>query len=120
MTNAHNMSGTHHTQAASDIGLGLKTPRVYLGGIVACLLLTLMPFYVVMHQLTGGGIAMIVIWGCALVQFVVQVVCFLRLTWTTPQGQVTVVSFVATIITALIILIGSLWIMHNLNYYMMH
>lgn len=104
-----------------DYGMGKKKLGTYVIGILLCVALTLIPFYIVMHQvLSARWLAIAAIYSCALLQFIVQVVCFLRLNAQTEQGRATLMSFVFSIVILLVIVLGSLWIMWNLNYNMVH
>lgn len=103
-----------------DYGTGKKTLGVYLFGVVLCIILTLIPFGVVMYSVGSTEFKYWVLGISAFAQFMVQVICFLRLNGSTPQSKVNVAAFVFTIIVAVVVIAGSLWIMVNLNYNMMH
>ena len=106
--------------AGPDFGTLQKTLGVYLLGVVLSIVLTLIPFSVVMYHY-GTHVAIIsVVFVCAILQFLVQVLCFLRLNGSTPQSRTNVWAFVFTIIVAAVVIGGSLWIMVSLNYNMMH
>jgi cytochrome o ubiquinol oxidase operon protein cyoD len=62
----------------------------------------------------------LIIYSTAFTQFLVQLVCFLRLNTRTEQGQINVMAFVFTLMILLCVIFGSLWIMWNLNFYMVH
>ena len=113
------MSDLHTT--APDYGTGQKNLQVYVVGIVLCIILTLIPFYVIMHD-TGmahqSKFAIIMV--SALLQFLVQVFCFLRLSGKTSQGRMNIMAFIFTIIVLIVVIGGSMWIMYHLNYNMMH
>ena len=103
-----------------DYGTGPKTLRIYIIGFVLCILLTLIPFYVVITNKFSILMTFVVIFISALLQFLAQVIFFLRLNVRTTQAQINVVSFVLTIGMVITVILGSLWIMWNLNYNMMH
>jgi cytochrome o ubiquinol oxidase operon protein cyoD len=63
---------------------------------------------------------LIFIFGSAIAQFLVQVIFFLRLTTKSPQGKINIMAFIFTGVILTSIICGSLWIMWNLNYNMMH
>lgn len=110
----------HHEIDQSDYGTGQKTLGVYVIGIISCSILTLISFWAVMSsQLTKGEI-FAVIYSSAIIQFLVQLICFLRLNTQTEQGRTNVVSIVFTGVILMSVVLGSLWIMWNLNYNMMH
>ena len=112
------MSHPHLTEP--DYGTGKKTLSVYVIGVSLCILLTLIPFGVVMRDLMSRTHMIWTLIICALLQLMVQVVCFLRLNTQTEQGKSNVMCFLFTIVVALVVVGGSMWIMHHLNYNMMH
>ena len=115
------MSEHHHTNIDdSDLGLGQKTLGVYLFGVFLCVVLTLIPFGSVMYHWFSTGHLVVILVVSAILQFLVQVICFLRLNMKTIQSQYNVYAFVFAIIVLLVIIGGSLWIMWHLNYNMMH
>ncbi len=109
-----------HSTTPPDYGMGKKKFSVYLYGTIACLLLTIAPFYIVMHRVLEGSIAVLTLFAFAAAQFFVQVLCFLRLNTKTPQGMTNTMSFIFTILILLVLIGGSLWIMWTLDYRMMH
>ncbi|MDR3476762.1 MAG: cytochrome o ubiquinol oxidase subunit IV [Gammaproteobacteria bacterium] len=111
---------TDHSLHQPDYGTGQKKLGIYLLGFVACSILTLLAFWVVMADTLTHGQIFAVIYGSACLQFVIQLVCFLRLNTLTPQGRTNVMSFVFTLVILVTIIAGSLWIMRNMNYNMMH
>lgn len=112
------MSNSHVTEP--DFGTGKKTLSVYLFGVVLCVILTLIPFGVVMYSVGSTEFKYWVLGISALAQFMVQVLCFLRLNGATPQAKINVAAFVFTIFVAIVVIGGSVWIMSHLNYNMMH
>jgi cytochrome o ubiquinol oxidase operon protein cyoD len=111
----------HHEEShQSDYGTGEKTLGVYLIGLVACVLLTLLSFWVVIANELPKSQIFAIIYSSACIQFFVQLVCFLRLNTKTEQGKMNVMALVFTGVILTSIILGSLWIMWNLNYYMMN
>lgn len=110
----------HSTAQGPDFGLGKKTLGIYITGFILCVLLTLIPFYVVMHDAYTPFTKHCTIFITAMIQFFVQVICFLRVNGRTVQAQINLYSFIFSIVVLSIIIGGSLWIMWNLNYNMMH
>lgn len=109
---------TDHHAVTTDFGTGQKKLSIYTTGLVLCVLLTLLSFWAVtVRQLTQPQIIG-VIYASAVAQFIVQVVCFLRLNTQTEQGRMNVLSLIFTGVILLVIVSGSLWIMWNLNYFM--
>jgi len=106
----------HHE---SDYGTGQKKLGIYFMGLVFCTILTLLAFWTVMASKFSKGEMLFIIGSAALIQFVVQLLFFLRLNTQTEQGRINVVSIVFTGVILVTIVFGSLWIMWNLNYNMM-
>ena len=104
----------------SDLGFGQKTLGIYLLGFVMCVVLTLIPFYSVMWRLATPQRLMVILLVSASLQFLVQVMCFLRMNMQTEQARYNVISYVFTAVVTFILIGGSIWIMFNLNYFMMH
>lgn len=102
-----------------DYGTGQKKLSIYLFGIITCTLLTLLSFWVVMSNGFAKNEIFIIIFSSACVQFLVQVVCFLRLNTSTEQGKMNIMSLLFTVVILIAIIAGSLWIMSNLDYNMM-
>lgn len=113
------MAIAHHA-VEPDFGTGKKSLKIYVIGLVLCVILTLIPFAMVMHGSLPRGIVFAGLIIAALLQFLVQVICFLRLNMATDQGVMNVLSFVFAIIVLGVIVGGSMWIMWHLNYNMMH
>ena len=110
--------GAHGSQP-SDLGTGEKTLGVYAAGIVACLALTFLPFGLVMHPILSHATTVGLVATCALAQFVIQVICFLRLNYHTEQARTNVQSFALTLLILLILIVATLWIMTSLHMRMM-
>ncbi len=114
------MSNAQNHAVESDYGTGKKTLKMYLTGFFLCVILTLIPFYAVIYKSLSHTQIFVIIFASAIIQFFVQVICFLRLNLQTDQGKLNALSFIFTIVVLGIIIGGSLWIMFHLNYNMMH
>ncbi len=104
----------------TDYGTGQKKLGIYLIGFISCTILTLFSFWSVMSQRFSKLEVLVLILSSAGIQFLVQVIFFLRLTTQTEQGRTNIMTFLFTGVILISIIVGSLWIMWNLNYYMMH
>jgi cytochrome o ubiquinol oxidase subunit IV len=102
-----------------DYGTGQKKLGIYILGVIACSILTLISFGMVMSGKFSRGEVFAVIYSAACLQLLVQVICFLRLNTETEQGRTNVMSILFTGVILVCIILGSLWIMSNLNYNMM-
>lgn len=92
---------------------------IYAVGFAGALLLSVASYLIVTEKLFGGvaWVTMLVLLILATVQLVVQLVCFLHLRVDRdPLSRTSTLIF--AISTVLIIVIGSLWIMRNLDYRM--
>lgn len=89
----------------------------YITGFILSIFLTLAAYVtVVQHVLSGGQLVGVII-GLALVQFLVQLFFFLHLgRESRPRWKLFVLFFM--ILVVLILVLGSIWIMYNLNYRM--
>ena len=110
----------HHENHHPDYGMGQKKLNVYIAGLIGCSILTLISFWSVLSERFSAREIFIIIYSSACFQFLVQLVCFLRLNTQTEQARTNVMSFVFTGVILISIIVGSLWIMHNLNYNMSH
>lgn len=92
--------------------------KAYLVGFVVCLLLTGVSFSFVLTEAFSGLMLLYTIVGLALIQALVQVLCFLHLGQEAKPRWETLI-FCFMLLVLLIIAIGSLWIMNDLNDRMM-
>jgi cytochrome o ubiquinol oxidase operon protein cyoD len=89
----------------------------YIFGFILSIALTLTAYFVTVNRLLTGWDFMLVVVGLAFIQFLVQLIFFLHLNQEKkPRWNFMV--FVSTIGLILIVIIGSLVIMQNLNYHM--
>jgi cytochrome o ubiquinol oxidase operon protein cyoD len=93
--------------------------RGYLTGFVLSVVLTAIPFWLVMNDvLANATLTAFVIMGLAGVQIVVHMVFFLHMNGRSEGGW-TMMALIFTIIIVVIALSGSLWVMYHLNSNMM-
>jgi cytochrome o ubiquinol oxidase operon protein cyoD len=91
------------------------TLRTYLSGYVLSLLLTVAAYLFVTHPAYSSKVLVAIILVLAVVQFLIQMVFFLHIGLETkPRWKLFVFIFMVGVV--LIIVIGSIWIMNNLNY----
>ena len=89
----------------------------YVTGFVLSLLLTITAYVSVVNQGVSRNMLIGVIVGLAVVQLLVQLVFFLHL-GRESRPRFNLVIFLFMLLVLGILVIGSLWIMHNLNYHM--
>jgi cytochrome o ubiquinol oxidase subunit IV len=93
--------------------------RSYVIGFVSCLVLTGLAYYVAVSEMFSDRAAVLLIGILAITQTVVQLRKFLHVgVEFKPRWKL--LAFMSMLIVVLIIVIGSLWIMSNLNYRMIH
>ena len=108
-----------HDAVHDDLGGAHFTLRVYLGGFALAAVLTAIPFWLVMsHAISNAAVATAIVVVFAIAQVLVHTFAFLHLN-VRAQGGWNVIAYVFTAVILLIIIGGSLWIMHHLNLNMM-
>jgi cytochrome o ubiquinol oxidase subunit IV len=114
------MNETHHDAANHDhYGMGEKTTSHYIIGFVLCIILTLIPFFSVIHHWYTTKTLLGILLISAVLQFFVQVKFFLSMNLRNKQGKMNVMCFVFSGVVLLVVIGGSLWIITSLNYFMM-
>ena len=107
MSHDHNSAGASHGNV-----------QQYTIGFVLSVILTVIPFGMVMAGGFERGILIAVIAITAVAQILVQLIYFLHMNSSSEQRW-NVIAFVYTILTIAILLVGSVWIMNYLHYNMM-
>ena len=98
---------------------GHGSRRGYLIGFGLSVLLTAIPFWLVMaHVVTDVRVAALGIMALAVMQVVVHMICFLHMD-TRSEGGWTMMALIFTVVIVVIALSGSLWVMYHLNTNMM-
>jgi len=108
----------HAAHGHGEIEMPHATMRDYVIGFVLSVILTAIPFWLVMTMPLSAGVTGAIIMGFAVVQIVVHMIFFLHMT-PKAEGGWSLTSLVFTIIVIVIMLAGSLWVMHHLNTNMM-
>ncbi|MGH8494102.1 MAG: cytochrome o ubiquinol oxidase subunit IV [Moraxellaceae bacterium] len=110
-SNSHN---DHH----DDVGYH-ATVGGYAIGFVLSVILTAIPFWLVMSKtITNPTVTAAVILSFAVVQVVVHVVYFLHLDAKSEHGW-NMLATIFTLVLLVILVAGSIWVMHNMNEKMM-
>ena len=110
-----NINNTNH-EAHLDGHGSLKS---YIIGFILSIILTLIPYYIVTTHAMSVTLTYAMVLLFAVLQFIIQVVFFLHVS----EGQDSkwnIMALVFTIVVLLILIFGSMWIMYNLDYNMMH
>jgi cytochrome o ubiquinol oxidase operon protein cyoD len=105
--------GEHHSHGAHG------TFRSYVTGFVLSVILTAIPFWLVMGNVLDDTLkTSIVIMGLAAVQIVVHMIYFLHMN-TKSEGGWTFLALVFTLTLVVITLAGSIWVMYHMDQNMM-
>lgn len=111
----------HAAHHGEDNGAGQAhgSMRSYLIGFGLSVVLTAIPFWLVMTDVLGNKQATgIVVMVFAVAQIVVHMIYFLHMTSSAEEGWM-MMALIFTIIMVVIALTGSLWVMFHLNVNMM-
>lgn len=112
------MSAAHtDDHAHDDIGYH-ATLGGYATGFVLSVVLTAIPFWLVMAKVLPPGATKFIILGFAAVQMVVHMVYFLHLN-AKVEGGWSMLALLFTVIVVVIMLAGSIWVMVHMNANMM-
>ena len=113
---AHDSHGDEH---AHDDDGPHSTFRGYMTGFVLAVILTVVPFALVMGKVfASSSTTAFVVLGLASVQIVVHMIYFLHMD-TKSQGGWSLLALVFMLVLVLITLSGSIWVMYHLNQNMM-
>ncbi|UVK76623.1 MAG: cytochrome bo3 ubiquinol oxidase subunit 4 [Sodalis sp. Fse] len=92
--------------------------KSYLTGFILSIILTIIPFAMVMNNSASKNTLIAVIVICAVVQILIHLIYFLHLN-TSSEQQWNLIAFMFTLLIIAIFVVGSLWIMWYLNYNLM-
>ncbi len=92
--------------------------KTYMTGFILSIILTVSPFWMVMTGSASPAVILGTILAMAVVQILVHLVCFLHMNSKSDEGW-NMTAFVFTVLIIAILVVGSIWIMWNLNYNMM-
>jgi cytochrome o ubiquinol oxidase subunit IV len=107
------------SQAPIDsTGVSRGSLKSYLTGFVLALILTAVPFAVVMRGTVSSAAALAVICVAGTVQILVHLHYFLHLD-TSSASRWNVLAMIFTLLIMILFVGGTLWIMYTLNYRMM-
>ena len=105
--------GGHHPHGAQG------TIRSYMTGFVLSVILTAIPFWLVMGNVLDDTLLTgIVIMALAAVQIVVHMIYFLHMN-TKSEGGWTFLALLFTLTLVVITLVGSIWVMYHMDQNMM-
>ena len=108
------MASSEHSHGGAAHG----SVKEYVWGLIWSVILTVIPFGLVMSGVAGTGLAMTIILLCAIAQVFVQLVFFLHMNTSSEQTW-NLVSAVFIVVIVAIVVLGSVWIMQHLNHNML-
>lgn len=121
-SNSHSTAHADHAHGGHDSHGdhgGHGSHSTLMIGFALAAILTIIPFGLVMAEVEISKTAMIaIIMGLGAVQVIVHLIYFLHLNNSQEEGW-TMASTMLTVIILMIVLAGSLWVMHNMNANMM-
>ncbi|WP_395944832.1 cytochrome o ubiquinol oxidase subunit IV [Brevundimonas sp.] len=113
---SHDAHGADHHDAHDDHDHG--SFKTYMIGFVLSVILTAIPFALVMTGALPAQATALIVMALAVVQIVVHMIYFLHMN-SKSEGGWTMLALIFTIVIVVICLAGSLWVMYHLNTNMM-
>ena len=101
----------------TDHDIANGTFSSYVTGYGLSIVLTLVPFGLVINKMVEGWTLVLVLMTFAVAQLLVQLLFFLHL-GKESRPRWNLMAFLFMLLVVLIVVIGSLWIMNSLNYHM--
>lgn len=97
---------------------GGGTVKSYVIGFILSLILTMTSYFLVTEKVIEGWPLFFTISGLAIAQAIVQLIFFLHMA-AERAPYWNLITFIFMLMVLLIVVIGTLWIMYNLDYRMM-
>ena len=113
----HHNHALHGHEHGDEPGVHYSV-KDYTIGFVLAVILTVIPFWLVMGDVLEPSATRAVILGFAAVQLVVHMVYFLHLN-AKSEGGWNMMALILTVILLVIVLGGSIWVMYHMNANMM-
>ncbi|OON62935.1 cytochrome o ubiquinol oxidase subunit IV [Massilia sp. KIM] len=107
-----------HDHDGHEVYVTHYSAKDYIVGFVLSLVLTAIPFWLVMGNVLPADTTRWVIMGFAAVQVVVQMLYFLHMN-SKAEGGWNMMALILTVILLVIVMAGSIWVMHHMNANMM-
>ncbi|WP_418122315.1 cytochrome o ubiquinol oxidase subunit IV [Variovorax sp. 160MFSha2.1] len=115
----HNDHGHDHGHGHDDGPVSHSTFKGYMTGFVLAVILTAIPFWLVMGKVFDKpNTTALVILAFAVVQIVVHMIYFLHMD-AKSEGGWNMLALIFTLVLVVITLAGSLWVMYHMNTNMM-
>ena len=115
----HGHGNDDHGHDHHDGSVPHSTLKGYVTGFILAVILTAIPFYLVMTgAIKDSGTMGLVLLGLAAVQIVVHMIYFLHMNSKVEQGW-SMLAMLFTLMLVVIMLSGSIWVMYHMNHNMM-
>lgn len=108
----------NHDNTHSHGGAAHGSVREYIVGLILSIILTIVPFGLVMSGALDNKLTIAIILVCAVCQVLVQLVFFLHMNTSSEQLWNTTSAIFVVVLVAILI-IGSIWIMQHLDHNML-
>lgn len=108
--------GNHDSHGHGGAAHG--STKEYVTGLILSIILTVIPFALVMTKATSPGVTIAVVIACAIAQLFVQLVFFLHMNTSSEQSW-NVMSGVYALVIVIVLIIGSMWIFDHLHHNML-
>ncbi|MGA7594317.1 MAG: cytochrome o ubiquinol oxidase subunit IV [Gallionella sp.] len=105
-------------ESIDSTGMSRGTGKSYATGFILSIVLTTIPFALVMHNTLSRQATIVAVISAAIVQVMVHLYFFLHLD-TSSRARWNVLAMLFAILIMFLIVGGTMWIMYNLNYRMM-
>lgn len=105
--------GNHNEHGHGGAGHGSK--KEYVTGLIISIILTVIPFALVMMKLASPVVAIAVILICAVAQLLVQAVFFLHMNTSSEQSW-NLMTGIYSVIIFVVLIVGSMWIFAHLHH----
>lgn len=92
--------------------------KSYLTGFLLCVVLTVIPFALVMNPVLSRPTTLLILVAFAVAQIVIQLIYFLHMN-RSSEGGWNLISFIFTLVILFIIVALSIWIIWSMHFYMM-
>lgn len=105
----------NHNSGHGHGGAAHGTKKEYITGLILSIILTVIPFSIVMLGLASPIVAIAIILVCAVAQLLVQAVFFLHMNTSSEQSW-NVFTGIYSVIIFVVLIVGSMWIFAHLNH----
>ncbi len=111
-----NHNNEHNEHGSGGAGHG--NVKEYVQGLILSIVLTVIPFGLVMAGAVSGAVAIAIIMICAIAQLLVQAIYFLHMNSSSEQSW-NVSTGVYTLLIFITVILGSVWIFTHLHHNML-